>query len=245
WSWPHVSLVAAGDRNDYSAAQNTRIVGGEPCIPHSQPWQAGLFAWSRLNCGGTLIRRNWVITAAHCQMKPICVRLGEHNIKQIEWTEQLKLSVKTIQHPRYNPVTKENDIMLIKLFTPVDYNENVQPLDLATSCPEPGTPCVVSGWGTTTSPKPVLYCADITIISPDVCRSIYPRYYTENMVCAGIREGGSDSCQGDSGGPLVCNGKLQGIVSWGPQVCAQPNRPGVYVNVCKYVDWIKETIDAN
>uniref|UniRef100_A0A452IQ26 Peptidase S1 domain-containing protein n=1 Tax=Gopherus agassizii TaxID=38772 RepID=A0A452IQ26_9SAUR len=232
------------------SSQNNRIVGGAPCIPHSMPWQAALFMGSQLNCGGTLIDRNWVVTAAHCHCPPwTSVRLGEHNIRHLDWTEQLRLSEKTILHPGYNSASKDNDIMLIKLLTPANLNKNVQPLELPTSCPSPKEECVVSGWGTTKSPQlyfpPVLHCGKVSIFSQEQCRSIYPRYYTENMLCAGVLEGGIDSCQGDSGGPLLCNGKLQGIVSWGTQTCALPNKPGVYVAVCKYVDWIRETINNN
>ncbi|KFP27412.1 Kallikrein-11, partial [Colius striatus] len=45
---------------------------------------------------------------------------------------------------------------------------------------------------------------------------------------------------GDSGGPLICNQALQGIVSWGMEICGQPKRPGVYTKVCRYAQWIQK-----
>ena len=48
------------------------------------------------------------------------------------------------------------------------------------------------------------------------------------------------ACSGDSGRPLMCKDTLQALVSWGSFLCSQPNDPGVYTKVCKYVGWIKD-----
>ena len=62
------------------------------------------------------------------------------------------------------------------------------------------------------------------------------------FLCAGGEEG-KDSCEGDGGAPLVCDvgGRwtVAGLVAWGVG-CAEANRPGVYVNVASYVDWIQQ-----
>jgi len=56
---------------------------------------------------------------------------------------------------------------------------------------------------------------------------------------------GKDSCNGDSGGPLVAlNASTKkmtfaGIVSFGTSKCGS-SIPGVYTNVFKYMDWIRQ-----
>ncbi|XDV29449.1 hypothetical protein PO909_032576, partial [Leuciscus waleckii] len=42
-----------------------KIIGGYECPPHSQPWQVYLTD-GHYFCGGSLIKKRWVVSAAHC-----------------------------------------------------------------------------------------------------------------------------------------------------------------------------------
>ncbi|XP_014402901.1 PREDICTED: kallikrein-14 [Myotis brandtii] len=200
-----------------SQEDENKIIGGYSCIQHSQPWQAALLAGParRLHCGGALLSEHWAITAAHCSRPILRVALGKHNLKKREATQQVLRVARQVPHPQYNARTHDNDLMLLRL-------------------EHPASP--IARYPNS------LQCVNISITSRQQCQQAYSGAITNGMVCAGTPEGGKDSCQGDSGGPLVCHGKLQGLVSWGMERCALPGYPGVYTNLCKYYDWIQQTI---
>eukprot|EP00079_Xenopus_tropicalis_P019867 XP_012810071.1 PREDICTED: trypsin-like [Xenopus tropicalis] len=229
------------------AFDDDKIVGGYTCAPNSVPYIVSLNAGYHF-CGGSLISSQWVVSAAHCFMNKIEVRLGEHDIKATEGTEQFINSAKVIKNKGYSPRTLDNDIMLIKLATPAILNQYVSPVPLPSGCIEPRANCLISGWGNTLSSGSnypnLLQCVSAPVLTADECNKAYPGEITQNMICVGFLEGGKDSCQGDSGGPVVCNGELQGIVSWG-YGCAEKNYPGVYTKVCNYNAWIESTVAAN
>jgi trypsin len=142
-------------------------------------------------------------------------------------------------HESYNSGTFENDISLLKVGTPLVFDDFVSGVTLPAQLQSFTGDAVVSGWGTLTSggssPDTLQYVT-VPIVSDEVCDAdyllsdIYP-----SMICAG--EAGKDSCQGDSGGPLMCGEYLCGIVSWG-RGCAEEGYPGVYTEVSYFVDWI-------
>ncbi|XP_069370993.1 plasminogen [Paralichthys olivaceus] len=232
-----------------------RIVGGCVSKAHSWPWQISLrTSISRDHfCGGTLIDRQWVLTAAHClerskRPEAYLIILGIHTERANELSKQERRLQKLVLGPN------GADIALLKLESPALINDKVQPACL----PEKdfivpsGTECYVTGWGETqgTGGEGILKETGFPVIENKICNR--PSYLNgrvkDHEMCAGNIEGGADSCQGDSGGPLVCNYQnryiLQGVTSWGLG-CANAMKPGVYARVSKFVDWIERTIAAN
>ncbi|XP_069805148.1 trypsin-like [Dendropsophus ebraccatus] len=241
-------LVAAVLGPTVKAYSVERILGGEECVPHSQPWQVALYYFDKFICGGILINEYWVLTAAHCNVSNIQVRLGEHNLTEEEGTEQFTYAVKICPHENYCMRTYDNDIMLLKLASPAIINDYVTTISLPSGPLEDFTTCLISGWGTTTSPEEmypgVLMCLNVTSFPDAQCQQFYQgENITENMFCAGVLEAGKDSCQGDSGGPLVYGSQVHGIISWGGIICGQENKPGVYTKVINYITWINNVIE--
>ncbi|XP_019208872.1 serine protease 27-like [Oreochromis niloticus] len=239
------------------AVKNSRIVGGENASPGSWPWQVTLFIDESL-CGGSLITDQWVLTAAHCitpsDRNSTIVYLGHNYLFDPDPNKVTQTLEDIICHPEYDASTNDNDICLVKLSTPVKFTDYIQPICLASenSTFYNGTSSWVTGFGDTTGSESfpeTLQEVNVPIVGNNECKCYYQDIteITENMICAGLKEGGKDSCQGDSGGPLVTKKDLvwvqSGVVSFG-EGCALPNRPGVYARVSKYQKWISNTVSG-
>ena len=160
----------------------------------------------------------------------------------------------------YHDGSKKNDVIILKLDSPLNLNSKVQPACLPSADWEPENDkemkerCFVSGWGNAAYGKMFDYPDKLKWVRVPVMKNakcIQTDYYeheiTQGMICAGYPgKGVKDACQGDSGGPLVCQGKnggaiLTGVVSFG-QECGAKNHPGVYARVTHFLKWIKDNM---
>ncbi|KXJ23493.1 Plasma kallikrein [Exaiptasia diaphana] len=240
---------------------NERIVGGKIAKKNSWPWQITIKLKGGFHyCGGSIIKPNWIVTAAHCfeehpNPEHYKVTAGEHNLRKDEGDEKEFDLEEIIKHSEYNELRGHEfdyDVALLKLKGNITYDEKIRPVCLKTQSFPSGTNCSVTGWGylkENSGRKPSrLRQAIVPLVSQRDCQRAY-RDATERMLCAGYPQGDIDSCKFDSGGPLVCKNKsgafeLVGVVSWGIG-CALPRKYGVYANMDKLTEWVETKIKNN
>uniref|UniRef100_A0A3Q4AS12 pancreatic elastase n=1 Tax=Mola mola TaxID=94237 RepID=A0A3Q4AS12_MOLML len=225
-------------------AVEERVVGGEVARANSWPWQISLQYKSGSNyyhtCGGTLIKRGWVMTAAHCVDRSRTWR----------GREQYMSVSRVYIHPNWNTnnVAGGWDIALLRLSSEATLNNYVQ---LATLPPSNqvlphNNPCYITGWGRTQTGGQLsaqLKQASLPVVDHNTCSSYgwWGSTVKSSMVCAG---GYSESgCQGDSGGPLNCsvNGKwvVHGVTSFvSASGCNAYKKPTVFTRASAYISWM-------
>jgi secreted trypsin-like serine protease len=276
---PSFSAGEAQDKKNDRAAQaraakklvterrggNARIVNGENARPGELPWQAAIIARDdgsgtkpieRLNCGGTFIRPNIVMTAAHCvqsyfigNLKSWQVVSGGVNLNDPAMVAYDITDV--IVHPRYEMIAIGSDYDFAILRVAQSYTgptiDIVSPSESARLTV--GSVVQVSGWGDTSeggSASERLQKVNVKIVGRNDCNdsNSYDGLITSRMVCASLDD--KDSCQGDSGGPLTArfgnDRRLVGVVSFGSG-CARTDKPGVYGRLIAVRGWINDAID--
>ncbi|XP_071988656.1 chymotrypsin-like elastase family member 2A, partial [Engystomops pustulosus] len=202
--------------------QNTaeRIVSGYEVRPFSWPWQVSLQVRARGNkkyvhvCGGTLIHKNWVLTAAHCFQK------GKADSTQCKAHLQYACLPKkeiTLRPGHFCWVTGWGDTRGGKenLTLSEVLNQAKLPIIDTKTCRQK------KFWGDRV--RESMICAGFRDIGgpPAACQgdSGGP------LVCQNGRE----------------KWEVHGIVSFGPIGCTVENKPSVFTRTSTYIPWIEAT----
>merc|ERR1712029_533638 len=245
-----------------------RIVGGDEAEPHSVPWQVGLFTEKKFGedkqrkfiCGGSIISKTYVLTAAHCvhdkesrrplSSREILVMAGAHaspldfNPKPKESTRSIHPVKRIVAHPGFDGQYGQPDFAILKLKKPIEVSKAVRPVALASKgLYKDFDKFEASGWGHLGKPSGFPIKLQKVSIPWKKCTDDRTKW----IICAGDAD--SNVCVGDSGGPLTWTDpktdkvKLVGVSSFGNEdkmTGQQCRGPAGFAKVSAVLKWIKK-----
>ncbi|CAB3372504.1 Hypothetical predicted protein [Cloeon dipterum] len=243
-----------------SHTNSNRIIGGNLAPSGFLQFQVLIGVARGLNngiCGGSLIKEEKVLTAAHCCNKVtfFIVFLATNNYGIEEPNRKNATATRYTMHESYNNETDENDICIIHLDEEVG-GEGIATIRLPSRTQAEqletfgGYSATVSGWGYTSNSdtsNTLLRYTDVIVMDTNECSNYIDIFTARLMLCANNPDG-PGICDGDSGSPLTITEsdgvKTQvGIVSFVPPETkggCESSLPGGYVRLTAYLQWIKD-----
>ncbi|XP_050087131.1 transmembrane protease serine 9-like isoform X2 [Anopheles aquasalis] len=233
------------------------------------PWHAAILhryqSTFSYTCGGSIIDRNTILTAAHCLITPngfiavdrLSVQVGRTRLYVGDGRSRSYEPDRFIIHPQFEHDEVHDDIALIKLATDIEFTDFIQPVCLwnrgVGESEFVGQVGSVVGFGLSETDEVSDYLreAQIPVVSFATCvesnRETFGQKLTKQMYCAGSRDGVS-ACNGDSGGGMFFEldnaWYVRGLVSFTPSrkgvAKCDPYEYTVYTDVAKYLDWIRQ-----
>ncbi|KAG8325674.1 serine-type endopeptidase activity protein [Homalodisca vitripennis] len=235
-NWPLVYHDENCGRSKLPLARKS--ITGRNADMGAYPWMARLVYRASKDdaetgsCGGSLINKRYILTAAHCCLDTAAnaygmvlayVTLGEYDVHHIRDCYRgncaprvLEVEVEDIiKHPLYrkaNPFS--DDYCLLRLIHDVEFNDYIQPICLPSVIDNDektlyNMNMTVAGWGVTenlpqTRHPHILQEVDVVVRPTEFCDAEIEMHFDwESQICTGTSEPNTSPCPGDSGGPLM------------------------------------------
>ncbi|KAM6041492.1 granzyme M isoform 2-T2 [Chlamydotis macqueenii] len=191
------------------------VIGGREAKPHSRPYMVSLQLGEVHICGGALLKKRWVLTAAHCLRPGMKAVVGLHNLKD---RAAAKICIRAAcPHPNYDPRTMENDLLLLQLEKMVTLSRTRQIIKLLGREPAAGAACSLAGWGVRKDGRlsPTLHELEVKVLDARMCNNsrFWNGSISPTMICFQGRNRGST-----------------------------PSKPPVATSTVKHKKWIQKTL---
>ncbi|KAI8323442.1 trypsin-like serine protease [Martensiomyces pterosporus] len=260
-----LTYPTSGPKGYKGISSDLRIIGGEFAAPGEFPYIASLeiiFDDGVGLCGGTIINKQVIVTAAHCVVDPtsgdqvaassIHVGVGSNDRSKQKYGQ----AVRVVTNPSYDPETGKNDIAVVMVPPLPINNKTISAIPIYRGKLPVNATLTALGWGRTANDQFVdttsvlLKKAKIKIGLKKDCQEYIDGYMSSNgpQICTeNSLAPGNDTCQGDSGTGAVINKGgsyyLAGLTSYGSSLsgdpaCALNDGFSVYTHVNYYISFI-------
>jgi trypsin len=227
-----VALVAAPAA--FAGTVESPILGGTAASPGQFPSTVVIQVGGGL-CTGTLITKDWVMTAAHCVSPSVLqlpnqqavtnsVRVHFNTVNLSTSSGTVATASDTIPNPGFSINNLgSSDVGLIKLASPVT-NVQTVPVNLDAKNAPIGIQVTMVGYGATAQGGGGSIGVEMTVAQKSISCSSVGAGSDSELLCFN-QVSGKGKCEGDSGGPsfaMIGGHQVQvGITSFGDQNCAQ------------------------
>uniref|UniRef100_A0A674HXI3 Serine protease 54 n=1 Tax=Terrapene triunguis TaxID=2587831 RepID=A0A674HXI3_9SAUR len=224
-----------------SSMQAFAAVGEFPWVVSIQDLQHNHLAF------GSILSEHWLLSAASIfqTRHPAFAEVGITD-RNMQRKPQPQYSISTIiPHQDFNAITLDKNIALLKMATPIEFSDAVQPICFPSRNLTAATleNCWVSGWLHPTAGRRTAasFLRKLSVVDVDPC----PLKRIVTTECSSHRDSDNvTGCLGDPGNPVMCQAKgtgdwvLNGVLSQGGMRCYGPF---LYTKVAYYSDWISAT----